>query len=156
MTTPDSPNFRALAQELVDAYACCIKKYIHSIPEKDTLVLRARAALATTPPEPPTSQIAFNAPSPPEEVIRLDKEGFHYKGQFVADAGEAHRLMMAFLEQNTKTKPEPPTDEEIQEWADARLGAGQGDPETFGWGWRCFKGEAFALTIRAALERWGR
>ena len=111
---------------------------------------------ATTPPEPPTSQITFNAPSPPEEVIRLDKEGFHYKGQFVADAGEAHRLMMAFLEQNTKTKPEPPTDEEIQEWADARLGAGQGDPETFGWGWRCFKGEAFALTIRAALERWGR
>ena len=51
--------------------------------------------------------------------------------------------------------PKPPTDEEIQEWADAKLGAYQGDPESFGWGWRCFKGEAFALTIRAALERWG-
>ena len=52
--------------------------------------------------------------------------------------------------------PEPPTDEEIQEWADAKLGAYRGDPEAFGWGWRCFKGEAFAVTIRAALERWGR
>ena len=52
--------------------------------------------------------------------------------------------------------PEAPTDQEIQEWADAKLGAYQGDPESFGWGWRCFKGEAFALTIRAALERWGR
>jgi hypothetical protein len=53
------------------------------------------------PPPPPTCQITFNA-SPLEEVIRLDKEGFHYKGQFIADAGEAHRLLMAFLEQNTK------------------------------------------------------
>ena len=51
--------------------------------------------------EPPTSQITFND-SPAEEVIRLDKEGFHYKGQFIADAGEAHRLMLVFLKQNTK------------------------------------------------------
>jgi hypothetical protein len=36
-----------------------------------------------------------------EEVIRIDKEGFHYKGQFIADAGEAHRLMVEFLKQNT-------------------------------------------------------
>ena len=52
--------------------------------------------------------------------------------------------------------PEPPTDEELQEWADAKLGVDQGDPEAFGWGWRCFKGEAFAVTIRAAIERWGK
>ena len=91
---------------------------------------------ATPPPEPPTSQITFNAPSPPEEVIRLDKEGFHYKGQFVADAGEAHRLMMAFLEQNTKTKPEPPTDEEL--WAI----------------WNNHDGPIPAI-LRAALKRWG-
>jgi hypothetical protein len=49
-----------------------------------------------------------------EEVIRLDKEGFHYKGEFIADAGEAHRLMVAFLKQNTaQPEPEVPTDEEI-------------------------------------------
>ena len=36
-----------------------------------------------------------------KEVIRVDEEGFHYKGEFIADAGEAHRLMVAFLKQNT-------------------------------------------------------
>lgn len=57
----------------------------------------------------------LNAP-PTEEVLRLDKEGFHYKGEFIADAGEAHRLMVAFLKQKT-AQPEPvaPTDEELIE-----------------------------------------
>jgi hypothetical protein len=35
-----------------------------------------------------------------EEVIRIDKEGFHYRGQFIADAGEAHQLMIKFLRRN--------------------------------------------------------
>ena len=47
-----------------------------------------------------TSYITFRE-SPTEEVIRIDKEGFHYRGQFVADAGEAHRLLVQFLKQNT-------------------------------------------------------
>ena len=34
------------------------------------------------------------------EVIRLDSKGFHYKGQFIEDAGEAHRLLVQFLKQN--------------------------------------------------------
>ena len=102
----------------------------------------------TTPPsEPLTSQITFNAPSPHEEVIRLDKDGFHYKGQFLADAGEAHRLMGEFLKQNTKTKAEPPTDEELDAlWI-----------EQYGW-----TGQLPAMSIaefkpaaRAVLERWG-
>lgn len=42
-----------------------------------------------------------------DEVIRLDSDGFHYRGQFIADAGEAHRLMMDFLKQNTHPQPEP-------------------------------------------------
>jgi hypothetical protein len=49
-----------------------------------------------------TSCITFNSP-PTEKVLRLDKEGFHYRGQFIADAGEAHRLMVEFLRQNTAT-----------------------------------------------------
>jgi hypothetical protein len=49
-----------------------------------------------------------------KEVIRVDEEGFHYKGEFIADAGEAHRLMVEFLKQNTaQPEPEVPTDEEI-------------------------------------------
>lgn len=51
-----------------------------------------------TPPQ--MNNITFNTAT--EEVIRLDKEGFHYKGQFIADAGEAHRLMVEFLKQNTQ------------------------------------------------------
>ena len=55
-----------------------------------------------THPIPPSqiNNIIFNMAT--EEVIRLDKEGFHYKGQFIADAGEAHRLMVEFLKQNTQ------------------------------------------------------
>lgn len=32
-----------------------------------------------------------------KEVIRIDAQGFHYLGQFIADAGEAHRLLVEFL-----------------------------------------------------------
>jgi hypothetical protein len=46
-----------------------------------------------------------------KEVIRIDQEGFHYKGEFIADAGEAHRLMVAFLKQNTH-QPEEIASEE--------------------------------------------
>ena len=31
------------------------------------------------------------------EIIRIDKHGFHYRGQFIEDAGEAHRLLVDFL-----------------------------------------------------------
>jgi len=62
----------------------------------------------------PTNCITFNSP-PTEEVLRLDKEGFHYKGQFVADAGEAHRLMVEFLRQNTQPDTLEPTDQELLE-----------------------------------------
>ena len=60
-----------------------------------------------------TSCITFNSP-PTEEVLRLDKEGFHYRGQFIADAGEAHRLMVEFLKQNTRREPQGATDEAWQ------------------------------------------
>ncbi len=38
------------------------------------------------------------------EVIRIDSKGFHYNDQFIDDAGEAHRLMVAFLKQHTINK----------------------------------------------------
>jgi hypothetical protein len=44
-----------------------------------------------------------DTPDRMEEVIRFDKEGFHYRDQFIGDAGEAHRLMVEFLKQNTAT-----------------------------------------------------
>ena len=72
---------------------------------------------------------------PGKEVIRLDKEGFHYNGQFIADAGEAHRLMVEFLRQNTQPAIEPvpvadrlPGPEDCT--ANPRTGEGQ-----WCWGW---------------------
>ena len=45
----------------------------------------------------PTNSIIFRAGPVSDEVIRIDAEGFHYRGQFIADAGEAHRLLVEFL-----------------------------------------------------------
>ena len=54
-------------------------------------------------PNAPRNIISFNNST--EEVIRITSEGFHYRGQFVADAGEAHRLLVDFLRQQ---QPKPP------------------------------------------------
>ena len=150
-----TPDFRALCAELLADLE--VEAYAHWVidPEDYPLFKRARAALATPPPEPEANQITFNA-SPTEEVIRLNKEGFHYKGQFIADAGEAHRLMLAFLEQHAKVEQKPPTDQEIEEWADAatEVPLEVMDPDINGWQ-RCFTKEEFCASIRAVLERWG-
>ena len=52
---------------------------------------------------------------------------------------------------------EEPTDDEIEEWADACSEAPleEMDPEIHGWR-RCFTAKEFSETIRAALARWGR
>ena len=55
-------------------------------------------------------------------------------------------------------QPEPvaPTDQEIEEWADACPDAPleEMDPEVHGWR-RCFTAKEFSETIRAAIARWG-
>lgn len=33
------------------------------------------------------------------EVLRLDKEGMHYKGRVIHDAGEAHRVFLSVMKQ---------------------------------------------------------
>ena len=80
----------------------------------------------------------------PQEIIRLDSEGFHYRGQLIEDAGEAHRLMVEFLKQSTQSQPEPvaPTDEELLSMRS----------------WSCH-GPTFDSDLvdfaRAVLARWG-
>ena len=158
-TTPDIRAFLHPGYELGDGSADGAQQvggqWWHPVMGCDSLQFVVDNALATPPPEPPTGQIIFNAP-PAEEVIRLDKEGFYYKGQFIADAGEAHRLMLAFLKRHAKVEPEPPTDQEIEEWADAatEVPLESMDPDINGWQ-RCFTKEEFWASIRAALERWG-
>ena len=42
----------------------------------------------------------FTFKSTEQEVLRLDDQGFHYAGQIIEDAGEAHRLFLNWLKQN--------------------------------------------------------
>jgi hypothetical protein len=101
----------------------------------------------TTKLQPPIeSSVLFRLPDQSNEVIRLDKEGFHYRGQFIEDAGEAHRLMVEFLRQGTvhakAEQPVGPTDEELWE------------------AWGCFEHEPFSkgdtiMQLREFLARWG-
>ena len=144
MTT--TPDFRSLCAELVCSVELLLDMRNSVRPMKITedRLIRARAALATPPPEPTTSQITFNDLST-EEVIRLDKEGFHYKGQFIADAGEAHRLMLAFLKQHAKVEQEPPTDDDLNALWNC---CGDYDEEGDHYG------NIFQFA-RAAIERWG-
>jgi hypothetical protein len=76
----------------------------------------------------------------PQEIIRLDSEGFHYRGQLIEDAGEAHRLMVEFLKQSTQSQPEPvaPTDEDLEDLAEVMNVSGNPVP-----------------AMRRALELWG-
>jgi len=75
-----------------------------------------------------------------EEIIRVDKKGFHYNGQFIADAGEAHRLLVEFLRKNTKPELEGPTVMEIIELADEIEAEELGQVDL----------------VRRALARWGK
>ena len=101
--------------------------------------------------EPIDSSIVLRNPGAGEEVIRLNKDGFHYRGQFIEDAGEAHRLIMEFLRQGTvpalAEQPVGPTDEELNAlWI-----------EQYG-----YTGHSPAMSLlefkdaaRAVLARWG-
>lgn len=56
------------------------------------------------PITPPFSNSIIVNTADTKEVIRIDGKGFHYNAQFIADAGEAHRLLLAYLKQHTIVK----------------------------------------------------
>ena len=72
----------------------------------------------------------------------------------LAELENAYQRALAAL---AKLEPEEPTDDEIEEWADACSEAPleEMDPEVHGWR-RCFTAKEFSETIRAALARFGR
>jgi hypothetical protein len=84
-----------------------------------------------------------------EQVIRIDKEGFHYKGQFIADAGEAHRLMVEFIRQQTQFEPQGPTLDDVSELCEEfgfHLDESYDNLES---------ADALREMFRAVLARWG-
>ena len=46
----------------------------------------------------------------PEEIARFDRKGFYYKGEFIDDAGEVHRLLKQVLEGKLNIATPPPED----------------------------------------------
>ena len=83
------------------------------LSEEEFLALCPQGHHETGPDE--VNNITFNTAS--EEIIRIDGEGFHYRGEFIADAGEAHRLMVTFL------KDTLPISALSEEWLEARENA---------------------------------
>ena len=156
----NDPGYRALCAELLSVAKGTGYKF-------DPSCGWTRAALATTslPPEPTTSQSTFND-SPTEELIRLVKEGFDYQSQFIADAGAAHRLMLAYLKQHVKVEQKPPTDDEIMELmpqqmrddlanaARALAGFDRANVKAAG-AMRIILNRQVVNHVRAVLARWG-
>jgi hypothetical protein len=78
-----------------------------------------------------------------------------------ADAGDATDRMTQYIMEArallAQPEPQGPSDEEIEEWADAssEVPLEEMDPDVHGWR-RCFKKEEFGASIRAALAHWRR
>ncbi len=47
--------------------------------------------------ETPMSSIAFHTGKAPGEIAKFTEDGFYYKGEFIDDAGEVHRLLKEVL-----------------------------------------------------------
>ena len=73
------------------------------------------------------------------------------------DALAGARTSLVTPQPEPPTDEELPTDQEIEEWADAatEVPLEEMDPDVHGWR-RCFTKEEFSASIRAAIERWGR
>ena len=55
---------------------------------------------------PRTSAFTLREVPARDEVIRIDAKGFHYLGQFIADAGEAYQLLVESLRKHRQA-PQP-------------------------------------------------
>jgi hypothetical protein len=137
-----NPDYRALCAELEDAYTWCIEEYMTAPAEEDTLIQRARAALAQ--PDPISEFVSQCRPLEPEMAEYLTP-------QARLTPQERWRL----YGDEAQPKPVGPTDEEIEAWADAAKEVPlEIDLDVHGWR-RCFTAKEFGETIRAALARWG-
>jgi hypothetical protein len=89
---------------------------------------------------------------------RMADELDHYRQLLMDDRRATHALATEARAALAQPEPEPvaPSDEEIEEWADAssEVPLEEMDPEIHGWR-RCFTAKEFSETIRAALAHWG-
>ena len=81
---------------------------------KDVLAAPTGNLLVGNADAPPPS-ISFNTRDA-GEIAKFTEEGFYYKGEFVDDAGEVHRLMKATLKDLLVVR-NMPTDDDLDELA---------------------------------------
>ena len=148
MTTP-SPDFRKLCADLLD----CLEKANWPLRHKTIFELcvdSARAALSTPPPEPVADQeIAAALQKGADQEFYATVEALtEYCGAGVelTDSDAREVLYELRRKQNTKTKPEPPTDDELNALWDC---CGDHDEEGDHYG------NIFQFA-RAAIKRWGK
>ena len=66
-------------------------------PSTEMEPMNAEQAALLVAGNTPRPAIIFNKPDR-TEIARFTEEGFYYKGEFIEDAGEVHRLMKTVLE----------------------------------------------------------
>jgi hypothetical protein len=154
-------DFRALCAELVDIVTAHCNPDDSAVGYCAAVLTRARAALGLAESEDLFARIDTL-------LDGIDRDECHPDGGWwqTSDGSKFGRIKLRELKEliasslspsHPATQPEPaPTDEEIEEWADACFEAPleELDPEIHGWR-RCFTAQEFSKTIRAALTRYG-
>ena len=163
-------DFRALCAELADAYAWCVDNYMTASADRDSLVQRARAALAQPEPQKPPLEprgcptpgacSCPTAPTVPPELIRaleLAEAGLADIGdadrkpgddlawaeaRAAQDLPRIRRILDMWRDHATQPEPQGPTDDELDElWVTIDVGDNI-------WAWQNY--------ARTVLTRWGR
>jgi hypothetical protein len=98
----------------------------------------ARLDHSTNPPPnvtdfipPQSNNFIIFRDSPISEVIRIDDQGFYYRGELIEDAGMAHRLMITYLQRHTSMHPE--VVERLESQAEAKGAAADETDEHYEW-----------------------
>jgi hypothetical protein len=145
-----NPDFRALCAELEDAYTWCIEEYMTAPAEEDTLIQRARAALAQP------------APAPTDEDLEDLAEVMNVSGNPVPAMRRALELWgnsQGILDSPPQAEPVAPTDEEIAqfvaEWWENMHGFAPHGDKTVYTVFEFVAREHFADFTRDVLARWG-
>ncbi len=152
MTASTSPDFRALCAELLEALENAIRVIYREdgtkhISTADPVIAKADVALAQPEPAKPTVMEIIELHDWMEDEWRANNDGEDLPIVDFAQAVLARWGRLAM-------EPAQPTNQEIEEWADAAPDVPNEalDPD-LGWQ-RCFTSEEFCHTIRAALEHW--
>jgi hypothetical protein len=86
-------------------------KFTDSVPNSMTVEVPDYLVAGNTA-GPSNIEFRFQGENAPQEIIRLDSKGFHYRGQLIEDAGEAHRLFVEFMRRANENASGQPTSED--------------------------------------------